>query len=92
MLICINGELRFDITHRNLENWEDLKTLLKNTYMEKHVLDFHTKQLFGARHNIYESVYEWIHNIQRLSSKLRKAALQDCEEYKSVGIVALAEN
>ena len=60
--------------------------------MEKHVLDFQTTQLFGARQDIYESVYEWIHNIQRLSSKLRKAALQDCEEYKSVGIVALAEN
>jgi hypothetical protein len=77
-------------THRNLENWDDLMTFLKNTYKEKRTLDFQATRLFGARQGKNKSNSEWIQNIQRLSSKFRGAALEDCEDDKRVGIVALA--
>ena len=35
VLTKISRELSVVITHRNLENWDDLKTFLKNTYTEK---------------------------------------------------------
>jgi hypothetical protein len=91
VLTRISGEPRVAITHRNLENWEDLRTFLKNTYTEKRTLDFHATQLFGAKQGKSESISEWIQNIQRLSSKFREAALQDCEEDERIGIVALAD-
>jgi len=91
VLTRISGEPRVAITHRNLENWDDLKTFLKNNYTEKHTLYFHATQLFGARKGKNESVSEWIKKIQRLSSKFREAALQDCEDDERVGIVALAD-
>ena len=31
VLTRISGEPRVAITHRNLENWDDLRTFLKNT-------------------------------------------------------------
>jgi len=76
VLTRISGEPRTAITHRNLENWDDLKTFLKNTYTEKRTLDFHATQLFGARQGKSESVSEWIQKIQRLSSKFREAGLR----------------
>jgi len=91
VLTRISGEPRVAITHRNLENWEDLRTFLKNTYTEKRTLDFHATQLFGAKQGKNESVSDWIQNIQRLSSKFREAALQDCEDDERTGIVALAD-
>jgi hypothetical protein len=74
-----------------LENWEDLRAFLKNTYTEKRTLDFHATQLFGAKQGKNESISEWIQNVQRLSSKFREAALQDCEDDERIGIVALAD-
>jgi hypothetical protein len=47
--------------------------------------------LFGARQGKSESISNWIQNIQRLSSKFREAALQDCEDVEREGIVALAD-
>jgi hypothetical protein len=47
--------------------------------------------LFGAKQGKNESISEWIQNIQRLSSKFREAALQDCEDDERTGIVALAD-
>ena len=91
VLTRISGEPRVAITHRNLDNWDDLKTFLKNTYTEKRTLDFHATQLFGARQGKNESVSEWIQKIQRFSSKFREAALQDCEDDERIGIVALAD-
>jgi hypothetical protein len=91
VLTRISGEPRVAITHRNLENWGDLKVFLKNTYTEKRTLDFHATQLFGERQSKNENVTEWIQKIQRLSSKFREAALQDCEEDERVGIAALAD-
>ena len=91
VLTRISGEPRVAITHRNLENWEDLRAFLKNTYTEKRTLDFHATQLFGAKQGKNESVSEWIQNIQRLSSKFRESALQDCEDDERIGIVALAD-
>ena len=66
-------------------------TFFENTYTEKRTLDFHATRLFGATQGKNESNYEWIHNIQRLSSKFREAALEDCEDDERVGIVALAD-
>jgi hypothetical protein len=45
VLTRISGESRVAINHRNLENWEDLRTFLKITYTEKRTLDFHATQL-----------------------------------------------
>jgi hypothetical protein len=81
----ISGEPRIAITHRNLENWDGLKTLFKNTYTEKRTLDFHATQLLGARQGKNDSLSEWIQNIPKLSSKFREAALQDCEDDERVG-------
>ena len=91
VLLRISGEPRVAITHRNVENWEDLRTFLKNTYTEKRTLDFHAMQLFRARQGKNESISDWIQNIQRLSSKFREAALQDCNDDERTGIVALAD-
>jgi hypothetical protein len=91
VLTRISGELRVAITHRNLENWEDLKAFLWNTYTEKRTLDFQDPQLFGAKQGKGEKSSEWIQNIQRLSSKFRDAALQDCEDDERIGIVALGD-
>jgi len=49
ILTRISGEPRVAIAHRHLEKWDDLKAFLRNTYTEKHTLDFHATQLFGAR-------------------------------------------
>jgi len=91
VLTRISGEPRVAITHRNLENWEDLRAFLRNTYTEKRTLDFHATQLFGAKQGKGESVLDWIQNIQKLSSKFREAALQDCEDDERIGIVALGD-
>ena len=91
VLTRISGEPRTAITHRNLENWEELRAFLRNTYTEKRTLDYHATQLFGARQGKNDSISEWIQNVQKLSSKFREAALQDCEEDERVGIVALAD-
>ena len=32
-----------------LENWEELRAILRNTYTENRTLDFHATQLFGAK-------------------------------------------
>jgi hypothetical protein len=91
VLTRISGEPRVAITHRNLENWDDLRIFLRNTYTERRTLDFHATQLFGAKHGKGESVSEWIQNIQKFSSKFREAALQDCEDDERIGIVALRD-
>lgn len=91
VLTRISGEPRVAILHRNLENWEELRTFLKNTYTEKRTLDFYATQLFGARQGKNDNISEWIQNVQKLSSKFREAALQDCEDDERVGIVALAD-
>ena len=44
VLTRISGEPRTAITHRNLENWEELKEFLKNTYTEKRTLDYHANR------------------------------------------------
>ena len=91
VLTRISGEARIAMTHRNIENWEELRVFLKNTHTEKRTLDNHATQLFGARQGKNDSISEWIQNIQRLSSKFREAALQDCEDEERLGIVALAD-
>jgi hypothetical protein len=60
------------ISHRNLENWEELKEFLRNTYIENRTLDFHATQLFRAKQTKSENVSEWIQKIQTLGSKLRE--------------------
>jgi hypothetical protein len=39
-----------------LENWEELKVFLKNTYTEKQILDYHTNLLFSTKQTNAESV------------------------------------
>jgi hypothetical protein len=64
VLTKISGEPRTAISHRNLENWDELKEFLSKTYTEKQTLDFHANQLFRAKQSKSESVSEWIQRIQ----------------------------
>ena len=60
VLTRISGEPGTAIAHRNLENWEELKEFLKNTYTEKRTLDCHTNQLFSTKQSkqkVYQSGY-----------------------------------
>jgi type I site-specific restriction endonuclease len=91
VLTRISGEPRTAIAHRNLENWEELKEFLKNTYTEKRTLDYHANQLFSTKQSKVESVSEWMQRVQKLGSKFREAALQDCEQDEAAGILTLAD-
>ena len=91
VLTRISGEPRTAIAHRNLENWEELKEFLKNTYTEKRTLDYHASQSFSAKQSKAESVSEWIQHVQKLGSKFREATLQDCEQGERAGILTLAD-
>ena len=91
VLTRISGEPRTAIAHRNLENWEELREFLKNTYTEKRTLDYHANQPFSTKQNKVEGVSEWIQRVQKLGSKFREAALQDCEQDERAGILTLAD-
>jgi hypothetical protein len=91
VLTRISEEPRTAIAHRNLENWEELREFLKNTYTEKRTLDYHANQLFSTKQSRTESVSEWIQRKQNLGSKFREAALQDCEQDERTGILTLAD-
>jgi hypothetical protein len=91
VLTRISGEPRTAIAHRSLENWDDLKEFLNNTYTEKRTLDFHANQLFSTRQAKAESVSNWIQRAQELGSRFREAALQDCEPEEKPGILNLAD-
>ena len=91
VLTRISGEPRTAIAHRNLENWDELKEFLKNTYTEKRTLDYHANQLFSTKQSKAESVSDWIQRVQKLGSKFREAALQDCEQDERAGILTLAD-
>jgi hypothetical protein len=91
VLTRISGEPRTAIAHRNLENWEELKEFLKKTHTEKRTLDYHANQLFSTKQSKAKSVSEWIQRVQKLGSKFREAALQDCEQNERAGILTLAD-
>ena len=60
VLTWISGEPRTAIAHRNLENWEELKEFLKNTYTEKRTLDYYANQLFSTKQSkqkVYQNGY-----------------------------------
>jgi len=54
----ISAEPRNAVTHKNLKNWDNLRTFLKNTYTEKRTLGFHATRLFKARQSKKESISE----------------------------------
>ena len=91
VLTKISGEPRLAIAHRTLENWEELREFLKNTYIEKRTLDFHANKLFKAKQEKSESVSDWIQKIQSLGSKFREAALMDCTAGERAGILTLSD-
>jgi uncharacterized FlgJ-related protein len=74
-----------------LENWEELKEFLKNTYTEKRTLDFHANQLFSTKQSKAESVSDWIQRVQKLGSKFREATLQDCKQDETAGVLTLTD-
>lgn len=45
---------------------------------------------FSTQQTKGESVSEWIERVQKLGSKFREAALQDCEQEERAGILTLA--
>lgn len=91
VLTRISGEPRTAISHRNLDNWEELKEFLQNTYIEKRTLDYHANRLFKERQGKTENVSEWIQKIQTLGSRFREAALTDCAEDERAGILTLSD-
>jgi hypothetical protein len=91
VLTKISGELRTEISHRHLENWEELKEFIRNTYAERRTLDFHANQLFNAKQSKSESVSEWIQKIQTLGSKFRESALSNCTNDEREGILNLSD-
>jgi hypothetical protein len=91
VLTRISGEPRMAISHRNLENWADLKEFLQNAYIEKRTLGFHASQLFKASQGKDEKVADWIHKIQTLGSQFREAALLNCSEGVREGILDLSD-
>ena len=91
VLTRISGEPRNAIAHRNLENWEELREFLKNTYTEKRTLDYHANQLFSTKQRKTESVSECIKRVQKLGSKFREASLQDSDKDKEADIQTLAD-
>jgi hypothetical protein len=56
VLTRISAEPRIAVTHKNLKNWDNLRTFLKNTYTEKRTFDFHATRLFKARQSKKESI------------------------------------
>jgi hypothetical protein len=91
LLTKISGEPRIAISHRNLENREELKEFLRNTHIKKRTLDFHANQLFRAKQNKSESVSDWIKRIQTLGSKFRESAFLDCNEDERAGILCFTQ-
>jgi hypothetical protein len=91
VLTRISSEPRTAIAHRNLENWEELREFLKNTYTEKRTLDYHANQLFSTKERKAENVSDWIQRVQKLGSKFREAALHDCEQEERAGILTLTD-
>lgn len=91
VLTRISGKLKTAISHRNLNNWVELKEYLQNSYIEKRTLDFHACQLFKAKQGKDEKVTDWIHKIQTLGSQFREAALLNCSEGAQEGILDLAD-
>ena len=63
VLTRISGEPRTATADRNLENWEELKEFLKNTYTKKSTLDYHANQLFSTKQSKAESVSEWMKRV-----------------------------
>ena len=82
---------RTTISHRNLDNWIELKDFLKNSYIEKRTLDFHASQLLKARQGKDEKITEWIQRIQTLGSQFREYALLNCSDGAQEGILDLSD-
>jgi len=91
VLTRICGEPRTAISHRNLNNWVELKENLQNSYIEKRTLDFHASQLFKAKQRRDERMRDWIHKIQTLGSQFREASLLNCSEGAREGKLDLAD-
>jgi len=63
VLTRISGETRTAISHRNFDNWTELKEFLRNSCIEKRKLDYHASQLFKAKQTKNERVTDWIQGI-----------------------------
>jgi len=91
VLTRISGEPRTAVSHRNLDNWAELKEFLRNSYIEKRTLDYHASQLFRSKKRKDERVTHWVHKIQSLGSQFREAALLNCSEGAREGILDLSD-
>jgi len=91
VLTRISGEPRTGITHRNFDNWLELKEFLRNSYIEKRTLDYHASQLFKAKQTKDERVTDWIQRIQTLGSQFHEAALLNCSKGAREGILDLSD-
>jgi len=91
VLTRISGEPRTAVSHRNLDNWAELKEFLRNSYIEKRTLDYHASQLFRAKQGKDERVTDWVQKIQTLGSQFREAALLNCSEGAREGILDLSD-
>jgi hypothetical protein len=69
VLTRISGEPRTAISHRNIDNWTEIKEFLRNSYIQKQTLDYRASQLFKAKQAKDERVTDWIQRIQTLGSR-----------------------
>jgi hypothetical protein len=91
VLTRISGEPKTAISHRNLESWAELKEFLRNSYIETRTVDYQASQIFKARQTKDERVTDWIQRIQTLGSKFLEAALLNCSEGATEGILDLSD-
>jgi len=91
VLTRISGEPRTAVSHRNLDNWAELKEFLRNSYIEKRTLDYHASQLFRAKQGKDERVTDWVQKIQTLGAQFREAAILKCSEGAREGILDLSD-
>jgi len=91
VLTRISGEPRTAISHRNFDNWIELKEFLQNSYIEKRTLDYNASQLFKAKQTKDKRVTDWIQRIQTLGSQFHEAALLNCSEGAREGITDLTD-
>jgi hypothetical protein len=91
-IIVLNTcSVREKATNKIFSELGRIQKFLKNTYTEKKTLHYHANSLFITKQSKAGSVSEWIERVQKLGSKFRETALQDCEQDERAGILTLAD-
>jgi hypothetical protein len=68
-----------------------IKGISKEYVYREKTVDYHANQVFSTKQTKGESLSHWILHIQKLGSKFKDAALQDCEQEERAGILTLSD-